>query len=316
MRKRNHQATPPASSGKVSLNIRSPFTAAAALRGGIERSQLLSPTYRRVIHGIYVHADIPDSPALRAKAVLVAHPPGAFASHFTAARVWQLPTPIDPSEDVSVMHPNHRRRRRDVRTHLAPPNAVTRVVEGVPVSAPGQVFVELSAALPLIDLVALGDSLIRRGLCTLSELAHIAAPNRRARRAAAYVRAGVDSPMETRLRMLLLLAGLPEPQTNVRLRNEYGEVVAQFDLAYPVYKLVVQYDGRLHDSDLQRGADLDRREFLDHHGWRLIVVNSRGIYRHPEVTLDRVRQGLLDQGATGIRRRFSDAWRPHFPGWR
>jgi hypothetical protein len=53
-------------------------------------------------------------------------------------------------------------------------------------------------------------------------------------------------------------------------------------------------------------------KFLDHLGWRLIVVNSRGIYGNPKQTLDRIRRGLADHGASGIRRTYAPEWRQHF----
>ena len=43
-----------------------------------------------------------------------------------------------------------------------------------------------------------------------------------ARRAARFVRDGVDSAMETRLRMLLVLAGLPAPEVNFILPPRPG----------------------------------------------------------------------------------------------
>jgi len=47
------------------------------------------------------------------------------------------------------------------------------------------------------------------------------------------VRIGVDSPLETRLRLLIVLAGLPEPKVNHQLRDQHGDVVMRFDLSYP-----------------------------------------------------------------------------------
>ena len=48
---------------------------------------------------------------------------------------------------------------------------------------------------------------------------------RLARRAASLAREGVDSPQETRLRLLLVLAGLPEPRVNLIIRG--GRLMAQ-----------------------------------------------------------------------------------------
>ena len=77
---------------------------------------------------------------------------------------------------------------------------------------------------------------------------------RTAAQAAAYVRAKVDSPMETRLRMLVVLAGLPEPVINLEVRDEDGEVLRKYDLAYPVVKVAVEFDGQVHVLTAQTGT--------------------------------------------------------------
>jgi hypothetical protein len=90
-----------------------------------------------------------------------------------------------------------------------------------------------SQYLTLVDLVILGDSIVRRRLSSVSRLKQAATRCSRAREAARYVRRGVDSPMETRLRMLLVLASLPEPQANVRLRDHTGEWLPSSTSAIP-----------------------------------------------------------------------------------
>ncbi len=55
---------------------------------------------------------------------------------------------------------------------------------------------------------------------------------------------GVDSPMVTRLRMLIVLAGLPEPKVNLVIRDEYGHPVRRYDLGYEKSRTLVEYDAR------------------------------------------------------------------------
>jgi hypothetical protein len=87
---------------------------------------------------------------------------------------------------------------------------------------------------------------------------------KRARRAASLVRADVDSPMERRIRLLIVFAGLPEPQVNFILRIADGEWGWRFDLCYPEYKLIIEYDGRQHAFDSGEWIhDLKRREWLN-----------------------------------------------------
>jgi hypothetical protein len=52
--------------------------------------------------------------------------------------------------------------------------------------------------------------------------------------------------MESRLRMLLVLAGLPEPTVNHIVRDDRGNWVRRFDLAYPDLRIAIEYDGRHH----------------------------------------------------------------------
>jgi hypothetical protein len=183
-------------------------------------------------------------------------------------------------------------------------------------------FIQLASSLPLVDLVVVGDHLVRRGLAAPESLRGAAANlpgkvGRRAREAAAYVRPHVDSPMETRLRMLLVLAGIPEPEVNLTLRDVDGEPVRRFDLSWPGVKVVVEYDGRHHvvrEETWER--DLDRREWMDEGGWRLLVVTSRGIYAEPGRTVERVFSVLKARRLRGLPPRPAEAWRPHFPGHR
>jgi hypothetical protein len=44
-----------------------------------------------------------------------------------------------------------------------------------------------------------------------------------------------------------------------------------------------------------------------------VVVTAEGIYSDPLQTLIRVREALLERGATNLRRSFKAEWRVHFP---
>jgi hypothetical protein len=104
------------------------------------------------------------------------------------------------------------------------------------------------------------------------------------------MRDGVDSPMETRLRLLIVFAGMPEPTVNVIVRGEDGSWRMRFDLCYLDQRLIVEYDGRKHaDSTEQWERDIYRREELDQMDYRLLIVTSRGVYSEPQRTLERVR---------------------------
>ena len=302
------------------LDIRRPFTRADAVRAGVPPSVLRTSRFRRIFRGVFISAEVPDSPFVRAEAALVLHPPTAFASHTTAARLHDLPVPVDPQVHITVAADRDRRSRPEICNHVTTKTPRVATLRGLRVSHPFRMFVELASMLSLVDLVVVGDALVKMLDCPAERLVeechastdqHAAA----ALRAARYVRDEVDSPMETRLRMLIVLAGLPEPEVNYKIRDEDGRVRRRLDLSYPALRLIVEYDGRQHiEREANWDSDLDRREEFDDEHWRILVVTAKGIYREPGRTLARIERALKARRCRDLPPRLSDAWRAHFPG--
>jgi len=299
---------------------RVPFTRAEAAAAGVTAKQLGGGRYQRLFHGIHLSAEVKVTPAVRAKAALSFCPPGSQVSHFTAAELWGAVVPSQPLTHVSCPQDGGRSERHDVGSHRLSRHAQGSRLRGIRVSTPEQTFIDLACVLSLVDLVVLGDSLVKAQRTTARRLADMADDwpgrgSRPARRAAGFVRDGVDSPMETRLRMLMVTAGLPEPVVNHIEYNSKGGWSRRFDLSYPELMLLIEYDGRQHaESDGQWGHDLDRRESLDRDGWRLIVIRSKGIYVEPQRTLERIADAMRARGARNVPKRFRTEWCRHFPG--
>ena len=295
-------------------DLRRPFTRADAIAAGIPPAELRGSRFRRIFRGVYIRAEVPGHPLIRVRAALVIHPPEAFASHVSAGRVYDVPLPPLPEEDISVFAEKDRRRRPGIRNHVVPQGTDVVTVNGVRVSGPERMFVELAHLLTLVDLAVVGDALVRLRRTTPEKLvAYCAAARLNARRAAGYVREHVDSAMETRLRMLIVLAGLPEPKVNHLIRDRDGRVIYRFDLSYPDLKILVEYDGRQHRDDLDVwDHDTDRQDWFDHNGSLRVPVFSRGVYRRPDRTLERVAAALRSRGAR-LPGNLADDWKPHLP---
>lgn len=294
-----------------------PFTRADAIAAGIDKKILRSSLFRRIFRGVYVAAEVKLTPKIQARAALALHPETAFASHQTAAALRGLPVPACDRAHVTVLKQEQRVQRHGIACHVACEETQVEKVNDVRTSSPLDLFIELAGVLSLIDLVIVGDAMVRLKLFTVPELQKFCGGtsrwhSRRARRGADYVRADVDSPMESRLRMLLVLAGLPEPKVNHKIIDSQGNVLRRFDLSYPLARTIVEYDGLQHAEDSEQWAtDIERREEIDEHDWRLIVVTSRGIFRVPEQTIMRVARVLRKRGLrVGPLR---DDWRVHFP---
>jgi REase_MTES_1575 len=259
------------------------------------------------------------TPQLRARAALRLASVDSYASHHTAAELWGLPVPHDDHTHITVPEQGERLRRQGVKSHVGQGDARRTLRAGIPLSTPEQTFIGLAASgVTLVDLVVLGDAMLKAKLTTVPILIEAVETwhgfgTRLALRAARLMREGVDSPMETRVRLLIVLAGLPEPSVNVIVRGEDGSWRMRFDLCYLEQRLIVEYDGRQHaDSQEQWERDIYRREDLDRMDYRLLVVTSRAVYHEPERTLERVRAALRERGVR-VPSRFKNEWRRHFP---
>jgi hypothetical protein len=230
----------------MSLNTSQPFTRAEALAVGLTDVELRSRRFQRLFHGLYIRAGLKIGVREMAAAALHISPPRSFASRETAAALWGAALGDVNEVHVSVPKGSSRAERRGIVAHRATTDQNPRLYRGLLVSEPTRVFLELAAARKdLVDLVAVGDSLVRRKRTTPEDLVTAAEGytgkgSRLARRAASYVRSGVDSPTESRLRMLIVLGGLPEPQVNYILRDQNGEWSSRLDLCYSDLKLIVR----------------------------------------------------------------------------
>ena len=301
------------------FNPRAPFTRAEAMAAGLTAWQLRGKDWARIFRNVYVSREVPRTVAVRARAAMRLAPAGTVVSHQTAALLWGGTVP-----DTSVIHVKIGYRKTfdvdGVRAHRScRPHTGTRR-HGVAVTTPEQTIMDLATDLDLVQLVVLGDRLVKRKVTTAAKLVDAADSwdgyhAALARRAAGLVRPGVDSPPESRLRLLIVLAGLPEPTVNHIIRNpETGDWARRFELAYEDLLLAIEYEGRHHRGDDDVWADdIDRREDLDRRSWRVVQVISDGLFEHPLRTLQRIEQARLDRGApaTGA---FLDDWRRYFPG--
>ncbi|MGB6206295.1 MAG: hypothetical protein WBF82_04875, partial [Mycobacterium sp.] len=86
---------------------------------------------------------------------------------------------------------------------------------------------------------------------------------------------GAESPRETWLRLLLIRAGFPPPQTQIPVYDEYGQLVAVLDMGWEDIKLAVEYDGDHHWTERRQfNKDISRAEALTDLGWIDVRVTA------------------------------------------
>lgn len=185
-------------------------------------------------------------------------------------------------------------------------------LNGVPVTSPARTFLDIAATsgVTLDEVIILGDALVnehrryahaRTAVISLGELrAYVdsAAGRRgaaRAREALAWVRVGADSPMETRLRLAVQRAGLPDVLPDYPVIDELGQPVF-VDLAFEKYRIAVQYDGGHHLTPEQRRLDALRAQRLADAGWRQVIITKLDMRQGNAFVVGRIAEALRRQG--------------------
>jgi hypothetical protein len=265
------------------------------------RAQDLDAPFRSVRSGDLNWGDIDQ--VCRTYAVCLA--PDQLFSHVTAARLYGIPLPyrLERQRAIDIWAPQIQVRAAGVIGHRSAPLA-RKYVRGLPVVTPVRAWIQLGPLLDHVSLVAAGDDLVRRKrpLSSLDELKREVDGSRgvrgiRSLRAAfADVRAGTDSPMETRLRLLLVDAGLPEPIIGHAIHTRAGTFVGTPDLVYVHERIAIEYEGELHQIDPAIfAADIERRERMEAAGWHVIRVIKNHLNRNPTKLVDRVKRKLQER---------------------
>ena len=209
-------------------------------------------------------------------------------SHESAALVWGLPLVGDGSTVHVTQSTSPRRASGDVRRHrhrLGEGDVV--VLDGVRVTSLARTVADCAASLPAREGLAIADAALRLGLDRGECLDLLRArPGRRGvRRAVPVVEladAGAESPGESRLRHLVLRAGLPVPETQVLVETQDGP--AWGDLGWPAWRLLVEYDGVGKYTARSTAAEAvlkeRRREVLvERAGWRVVRATAADLRR-------------------------------------
>ncbi len=192
---------------------------------------------------------------------------------------------------------------RGVIGHCVPIRGA-RVIHGLPVVSPELAWLQLATLVSVDDLVVAGDYLVRRRLplSTMSLLREqVDAASRArgivaARLALGDVRSGTDSPPESRTRLVIVRAGLPEPIIGHTVIDDDGYFVGTPDLAYIDKKIAIEYEGEGHRTDKAiYDDDIDRRERFEAAGWKVIRVRAHHL-RDPHQLAQRVRLALAERG--------------------
>jgi len=274
-----------------------PFTSAEASDLGVTRSQLRGASYRRLGSGLYRWVGLEESPQLVLTAVAKRLPAGAAFSGRTAAWLHGLDlAPCDPIE-VTIPAPMRIDRRAGAHVRRAALDGDEIMPRrGLPTTSPLRTLIDLGGRDPLIEGAVVADLILHARLVTMNELRNYVARHPRTkgvarlRRVAELADPKAESAMETRLRVLLVLAGLPRPEVQVSIQDDEGRFLGRPDLLYRRQHLAIEYDGGNHRERL---VDDNRRQYgLVGAGYRLLRFTAADVYGTPQMVAMQVRNGL------------------------
>jgi uncharacterized protein DUF559 len=276
---------------------RGPITISEAMAEGITWHQLQSRSWRRVGPGQYAWTGMRDTPLLRLAAVTRRLPQGAAFFGRTAAWLHGLDLPPCDSIEVTAAEGLGISARAGVRVRRAFLGA-DEIVErqGLPSTTAIRTVCDLASSLPLFDAVAAVDMALHKRLVRLADLNAVVADRWgskgviRLRRTVGLADDASESPMETRLRLTLVLAGLPRPEAQVSPFGEQGNFLGRSDLYYRSHRLGLEYDGALHRDNLAQ--DNRRQNRLVNAGYQLLRFTAADIARTPDAVVAQVRMAL------------------------
>lgn len=300
------------------LPLELPFTTsdarAAGLSPGVLTSLVQSGLLRRLMKGVYVAAQVPDSRALRGRALALIAPPGTVISDWSAAWLWSGVDRFGGHEAPPTLDAFRFRGHDRLRNGLVAsgqrwflPSDVVPLEGHLRVTTPLRTAYDLGRNSP--PIVALGgmDAMARVGGFDAAEL--VAGLGRfkgyrgvvRLRVVAAMVDPRAESPGESALRFRWHeTPGLPPPELQVVVLGSNGVERFRLDLAIEELRFAAEYDGEAHHSSPEdRAHDAWRRGVLaDPLDWHLEVFRRSDVFGIHETVTARLSQAFQQRRRT------------------
>ncbi|WP_198154105.1 type IV toxin-antitoxin system AbiEi family antitoxin [Catenuloplanes japonicus] len=264
---------------------------------------LRGPCYSRIFPDIYVAADdlVAMSHRVWCEAATLLLPPGGAVGGLSAAWLWGVDLlPLTAPPPVSVVIPHGRRLRGTpylAIVHAVLPADDVTTLAGVPVTTPARTAFDLGRQRNKADAVIALDAMLHRRLITKRRVEELIGVRRGLRGvpalrcALAFADHRTESPMESRVRLLLHDAGLPAPVPQHRIFAG-RRFLARVDFAYPGERLVIEYEGDHHRERHVFRFDVARLNDLHAAGWRVIRLTADDVLRSPAETARRIEATL------------------------
>lgn len=309
---------PTLSALNLGLPLDAPFTVAQAKACGVTPQKLARLTtagvLRRILHGVYVASDVPESIELRCAALSLVVPLDAFVCDTTAAWVYRGPDVLPPNAHLAVppiscFRPSGKHRLRNQLT--ASGERAVRAedlseIDSLLVTTPLRTALDLGRLQRSRDMRLWGmDAMLATQTFTHDEL--LMAVDRFAkqrgvrmlRALAPLADAHSQSFGESALRLRWYDAGLPRPRLQIPIEAE-GVEVAYLDMGLEEWLFAAEYDGaQWHSETVDVEHDAARRGWLrTQRRWRIEVFRSEDTFGRAQGAEVRLRRAAAEARAT------------------
>jgi len=273
-----------------------PFSLDEARDAGLTRHSLRRRTWQRISARLYRWIELPEDPGLTLSAWRRVLPPETVFTGATAA--WLFGITLEPTNPVEVVVPPSsgiRTRSGLIVHHGQIPPAEVVSIRGLRATALALTLAGLCLQRPAVEVLIAIDMALHLGITDSAGLAEYAEaatgrPGVARMKSLVSLAAPAESPMETRLRWLLIQGRLPRPEVQTSLRDSASRFVGRVDLYYREARLALEYDGGNHRDRL---VEDDRRQnVLLNAGYRLLRFTAADIYNRADVVVAQVRAAL------------------------
>lgn len=283
-----------------------PFSGSRAVAAGLLTKRMLSgPSWRRLLPDVYVHEDAyrPEDHRMWCDAVALRLPPGGAIGGLSAAYLHGVNL-LPRTSAVSVVLPETTRPRPHpwvlVSHYRLGPGDVTRFA-GLPITTGVRTAFDLGRRSPRTEALVAVDALLHRRVTRPAILADYLATHpgwpgsSQLRELLALAEPLTESPMETRLRLVLLDAGAPNPTAQHDVRTEDGRLLGRVDLAYPRWRIAIEYEGDHHRERSHFRRDIAHLNALRAAGWLVLRFTADDVLTHPGRIVTQVAAAIRDR---------------------
>ena len=274
------------------------FIGSEAVAAGRVTRHELRRWYNRIHHGVYAPKNAELSLRDRAIAAWLASRRNGVIAGVAASALHGAPY-VDPAHPIELAGVKMRPQPGLVpRTECIAADEVTRIA-GLPVTTRVRTAFDLGRHLDRPAALARLDALMWNQVFSIDDVAALAkryprAPgSRQLRELLPLVDGGAASPRESRIRLLLLDAGFPRPETQIPVVRGVTPV-AWLDMGWRDFEVAVEYDGDHHRKDRRQYVkDIARLRMLEALGWIVIRVIAED---RPQDVIERTETALASRG--------------------